>query len=456
MNTQNTKIWKEAQKQLKAVLSKDIYERWIAVIHCSEISDNHMRLVVANDFYKDWLEENYFPMIRKAVMAISGQELEISLTVDSSRFEASKLASSETESSSILPSINLGKKPNHNLNKNYTFDTFVVGPSNEFAHAASTAAAKSPSRAYNPLFIYGGVGLGKTHLMQAIGNHVATKKPRAKICYITSEDFLNEYINAIQNNSISAFRKKYRKIDMLMIDDIQFLDGKARIQEEFFHTFNTLFENHKQIVLTSDRTPNEMAGLEPRLVSRFEWGLVTEIEKPDVETRTAILRKKAEQLKLPIEAELINYLAQRISSNIRSLEGALIRVASYASLTNRPVDAKKVEDLLRDLLDRESQVAVTVDVIQRTVAEHFDLRHADILGKKRSKDIAWPRQIAMHLSRNMTNQSFPVIGEAFNRNHATILYANNQISTQAENDRSLQQTIAILRDKVNKKCMQIT
>jgi len=452
MENNNGDIWGGACKQLKGILSGDIYDRWIAVIQCQEISGNNMRLAVANDFYKDWLEENYFPMIRKAVMVVSGKEIDISLEVDSSCFEDVK-KDPEPHSPISLPSLGFGsKKPNHNLNPNYTFDSYVVGPANQFAHAAAMAAANSPSRTYNPLFIYGGVGLGKTHLMQAIGNHVASKKPRAKICYITSESFTNEYIEALQNNSVSMFRKKYRKIDMLMIDDIQFLDGKARLQEEFFHTFNALFESHKQIILTSDRTPSEMAGLEPRMVSRFEWGLLTELGKPDVETRTAILRKKAELLNLQIDHGLLDYLAERISSNIRSLEGALIRVASYISLTNQHVDIAKVEDLLRDLLDKESQATINVDIIQRTVAEHFDLRQSDILGKRRSRDIAWPRQIAMHLSRTMTTQSFPVIGKAFSRNHATILYAHGQVSEKAKNDRTLQQTIAILRDQVNKNC----
>ncbi|VGO16969.1 Chromosomal replication initiator protein DnaA [Pontiella desulfatans] len=449
-------IWEEACKQLKGILSGDIYDRWIAVIQCMEIKGERMRLAVANDFYKDWLEENYFPMIRKAVMVVSGKEMEISLEVDSSCFDSVKPEPEPEAPSPIsLPTLGFGnKKPSHNLNPNYTFESYVVGAANQFAHAAAMAAANSPSRTYNPLFIYGGVGLGKTHLMQAIGNHIATKKPRAKICYTTCETFLNEYIDALQNNNVAAFRKKYRKIDMLMIDDIQFLDGKARIQEEFFHTFNTLFESHKQIVLTSDRTPSEMAGLAPRLISRFEWGLVTELGKPDVETRTAILRKKAELLNLNIGHDLLDYLAERVSSNIRSLEGALIRVATFMSLTNQQVDVQKVEELLHDLLDKESQAAISVDVIQRTVAEHFDLRQSDLTGKRRSRDIAWPRQIAMHLSRTMTTQSFPVIGEQFSRNHATILYAHEQVSEKAKADRGLQQTISILKDKVSKNCVK--
>jgi len=243
---------------------------------------------------------------------------------------------------------------------------------------------------------------------------------------------------------------------MLLIDDIQFLDGKAGLQEEFFHTFNALFESHKQVVLTSDRTPSEMAGLAPRLISRFEWGLVAELGKPNMETRSAILRKKAELLSLNIDHTLLDFLAERVSSNIRSLEGALIRVATFMSLTNQDMNIKKIEELLHDLLDKESMAIISVDVIQRTVAEHFDIRPADITGKKRSKDIAWPRQIAMHLSRTMTSQSFPVIGEAFNRNHATILYAHDQVSQRAKDDRSLQQTLAILKDKVSKSCASAT
>ena len=454
MHQECHKIWEDTCKQLKGILSRDIYERWIAVIRCVSVSDNQLRLAVANDFYKDWLEENYLPMIHKSAMLVTGKEMELSLDVDSSCFEQSKEeAEAEPRPAITISDFGLSKKkPCHNLNANYTFDSYVVGPSNQFAHAAAMAAAKSPSRSYNPLFIYGGVGLGKTHLMQAIGHHVCAKKPKAKVCYITSETFLNEYIDAIQNNSLSSFRKRYRKIDMLMIDDIQFLDGKQRLQEEFFHTFNTLFESHKQIILTSDRTPSELAGLEKRLVSRFEWGLVTELSKPDVETRTAILRKKAEEMHLAIDPALISYLAERITSSIRSLEGALFRVASYISLTNQQMDIAKTEELLRDLLDRESRVAVNVDIIQRTVAEHFDLRPSDLTGKRRSRDISWPRQIAMHLSREMTAQSFPSIGEAFCRNHATILYAHDQVGGKAKEDRGLQQTLSILKDKVNKNC----
>ncbi len=454
MDKEHLHIWEDACKQLKGILSRDIFDRWIAVIQCTDVTGNKMRLVVANDFYKDWLEENYLPMISKTVMVVTGKEMELSLEVDSDCFKAEKEEPEPGTASISLPNLSLpgNRKQDHNLNPNYTFDSYVVGPANQFAHAAAMAAANSPSRTYNPLFIYGGVGLGKTHLMQAIGNHIIKKKPKSRICYITCETFTNEYIDALQNNNVMNFRKKYRKIDMLMIDDIQFLDGKQRLQEEFFHTFNSLFEGHRQIILTSDRTPSELAGLAPRLISRFEWGLVTELSKPDVETRTAILRKKAELMKLNIGNELIDYLALRVSSNVRSLEGALIRVATFMSLTNQKVDTQKVEELLHDLLDKESKSAVNVELIQRTVAEYFDLRPSDLTGKKRTRDIAWPRQIAMHLSRSMTSQSFPVLGEAFSRNHATILYADNLVSTRAIEDNNLQQTLAILKDQISKNC----
>lgn len=454
MDTETQHIWHQACMQLKNILSEDIYERWIAVIQCKEMTGNQLQLVVANDFYQSWLEENYLPMIRKAITVVSGKELEITLSVDRECFDKPEPEEKVEKKAAPFSPSQSRKKKSHNLNPNYTFESFVVGTSNQFPHAACMAAANSPSRTHNPLFICGGVGLGKTHLMQSIGNHIATAKSRMKICYTTCEEFVNEYIEALQNNNLGPFRKKFRKIDLLMIDDIQFLDGKNRLQEEFFHTFNALFENHKQIVLTSDRTPRELSGLAPRLVSRFEFGLVAELEKPDIETRMAILRKKSDQLNLPVSGEIIDFLAARISSNIRSLEGALIRVASFVSLTGQSVDMQKIEYLLRDLLDKEQKTTVSVDIIQRTVAEFYDLRHSDLLGKKRSQDIAWPRQVAMHLSRTLTNHSFPKIGEAFCRNHATILYAHSQVEERAKEDPALRQTLSVLREKVNRRCIE--
>ena len=450
MSQETKEIWHNCCKQLKTILSVDIYDRWIAVIKPVSLEDNKLKLAVANDFYKDWLEENYLPLIDKSLILIGQENITALIDVDVKSFDASQKNESTSAEISIKENPRRISKSKNNLNPAYTFDSFVIGENNRFAHAAAMAAATSPSRTYNPLFIYGGVGLGKTHLMQSIGNYVIQQKSRAKVCYITCESFTNEYIDALQNNNVSSFRKKYRKIDLLLIDDIQFLDGKNRLQEEFFHTFNTLFEGHKQIVLTSDRTPSEMSGLAPRLISRFEWGLVTELIKPDVETRIAILRRKATSMKVQLDNELIDYLAQKISSNIRSLEGALIRVATYSSLTHQEITVEKIDQLLRDLIGKDEYMPISVDLIQKTVADYYDIRVSDITGKKRSKDIAWPRQIAMHLSRILTQNSFPSIGEKFDRNHATVLYAHEQVHSRSTNDRKLKNTLALLTDKIKK------
>lgn len=438
-------LWTEACRHLEEILPKDIFEKWIAVIQCRCIEEKKIVLVVGNDFYQSWLIEHYLPLIRKALVAVSGCDMQIDLTVDYS-LSAQSAEEKQPHGRSSSPA----KKPAEtNLNKNYTFDSFVIGPSNQFAHAAAIASAQSPSRAYNPLFVYGGVGLGKTHLMQAIGNFIFSKSSRGKVCYTTCEAFTNEYIEALTSNSLARFRKKYRTIDALLIDDIHFLAGKERMQEEFFHTFNAIFENHKQIVMTSDRPAGELSGLAPRLVSRFEWGLVVELESPDVETRVAILRKKCEQLNLSIDQNLLFYIAERISSNIRRLEGALIRVASYVSLTGQNMDRSKLEYLLRDALDQEKKHAVNIESIQKTVAEHFDIRLTDLVGPKRPQNIAWPRQVAMYLSRTMTNHSFPVIGSAFGRNHATIVHACQLVEKRQIEDLKLRQTISLLRQRVS-------
>jgi chromosomal replication initiator protein len=444
MRKDKDKLWEEACRHLEETLPKDIFEKWIAVIQCRGIEENKVTLVVGNDFYQSWLEEHYLPLIRKALTVVSGCEMQIELAVDYSLLGEPPEEKPERRHS-ILPS----KKPAEtNLNKNYTFDSFVVGPSNQFAHAAAIASAQSPSRAYNPLFVHGGVGLGKTHLMQAIGNFIHSKNLRGRVCYTTCESFTNEYIDALQTNALAKFRKKYRTVDALLIDDIHFLAGKERMQEEFFHTFNAIFENHKQIVMTSDRPAGDLAGLTPRLVSRFEWGLVVELESPDVETRVAILRKKCEQLNLSIDQSLLFYIAERISSNIRRLEGALIRVASYVSLTGQNVDRSKLEYLLRDTLDQEKKHAISIESIQKTVAEHFDIRLGDLVGPKRPQNIAWPRQVAMYLARTMTNQSFPVIGDAFSRNHATIVHACQLVERRQTEDLKLRQTLSLLRQRV--------
>lgn len=449
MRKEHKTLWNNACRHLKDTLPKDIFDKWIAVIQCRDIQDEQVVLVVGNDFYQSWLEEHYLPLIKKALAVVSGQTYEIELTVDYNlETETEEADPVKEKKRTILPQKRAPQEKNPNLNQNYTFDSFVVGPANQFAHAAAMASAQSPSRAYNPLFIYGGVGLGKTHLMQSIGHYILSKKGKMKVCYTTTEAFLNEYIEALQSQSLARFRKKYRTVDALLIDDIHFLAGKNQIQEEFFHTFNAIFENHKQIVMTSDRSAGELEGLAPRLVSRFEWGLVVEMESPDVETRVAILRKKSKQLNLSIDPTLLFYIAERISSNIRRLEGALIRVASYISLTGQQVDMGKLEYLLRDTLDQEKKHSVSIESIQKTVAEHFDLRVGDLVGRRRTQNIAWPRQVAMYLSREMTSQSFPTIGNSFGRNHATVVHACKAVKKEQTVDLKLRQTLSLLQQRV--------
>jgi chromosomal replication initiator protein len=335
------------------------------------------------------------------------------------------------------------------FNPKSTFETFVVGNNNNFAHAAALAVAQAPGKSYNPLFVYGGVGLGKTHLLHAIGQHVSASKKGARVSYVSSERFTNEYIDAIQNNQLVRFRKRYRQSDVLLIDDIQFLAGKERIQEEFFHTFNALHESHKQIVLTCDRPAGEIQNLEQRLVSRFEWGLVTDLQPPDIETRIAILRKKAKSMGVDLPEEILNFLAQRIRANIRRLEGALTRVTSYALLTNRKLTIEVVEGLLREVLHEEGRFAINIEVIQKRVAEHFDIRLADMTSKRRPENIAFPRQIAMFLSRQMTESSLNTIGEAFGgRDHGTVLHACRLVKDRMEVDANVRQVVSYLEKQL--------
>lgn len=445
-----TSVWKEACTHLQQRLSKDVYDRWIRVIDIREMDDEELVLVVANDFYQTWLEENYLPLIRNAITAVLGKELHISLTVDRSATPKRARDTQDGTSSEPKRQRPARSEPSPGLNEKYIFDSFVVGPSNNFAHAASLAVAQSPARAYNPLFIYGGVGLGKTHLMQAIG-HYAMSHSKPKVCFISSEAFTNEYIDALQRKGLVQFRRKYRNCDLLLIDDIHFLAGKERMQEEFFHTFNTLFDNHKQIVLTCDRPASEIPGLEHRLVSRFEWGLVTEMEAPDVETRIAILRKKGEQLNLQLSDEVLLYLAENIRSNIRRLEGALIRVASYSSLTGRELTSSTLEYLLRDTLDQEQNEAPTMEQIQRMVADYYDIRFGDMTSKRRPQNIAFPRQVAMYLCRTRTQHSLPTIGNAFGRNHATVLHACRLVDDRLKSDAAFRQTVSILNQRLNQR-----
>lgn len=455
-NTGTATLWAEICCILQESLSEELFDRWIAGIVPGERSRETFQLCVANDFYSTWLEENYVPMIGDAYRAVTGEDIRFKLTVDQ-HLTAAKTAARpvKAEAPALAPEPPRTPPPTSirqstssdrfSLNPRYVFETFVVGSSNDFAHAAAMAVAQTPAKAYNPLFLYGGVGLGKTHLMQAIGNFATSANAGCKVCYLSCESFVNEYIDALQNSKLPQFRKRFRSADILLIDDIQFLAGKDRLQEEFFHTFNALFDGHKQIVLTCDRPATEIPGLERRLVSRFEWGLVTEIDVPEFETRMAILRKKAELMDTPVSDNVIRFIAERIAANVRRLEGALVRAASYASLTNRDLDPEKLEYLLRDCLDDEAPALLTMERIQRAVAEHFDIRFSDILSRKRPANIAVPRQVAMALCRELTQHSLPAIGEAFGKNHATVLHACRQITQLEESDPVMRQNLAAIR-----------
>jgi chromosomal replication initiator protein len=450
MQASAEKIWGAAQEHLRSMLSADTFNLWFAPLKVQPIDGNNLTLEVSNDFCEVWLKENYMGLMQDVVTMASGRQLQI-------KFKVNPASPSTPQPAQLIPAKKIAepafeRNSHHgdiNFNPKNTFETFVVGNNNNFACAAAQAVAQAPGKSYNPLFLYGGVGLGKTHLLHAIGQHVVGHKKGARVAYLSSEKFTNEYIDAIQNNKLVVFRKKYRQTDVLLIDDIQFLAGKERIQEEFFHTFNALHEAHKQIVLTCDRPASEIQNLEQRLVSRFEWGLVTDLQPPDVEMRLAILKKKAQLLNLSLPDEIINFLAHRIRSNIRRLEGALIRVGSYASLTGNKLTLEGVETLLREVLHEEGRFSMSIEVIQKKVAEHFDIRLADMTSKRRPENIAFPRQIAMFLSRQMTENSLSSIGEAFGgRDHGTVLHACRLVKDRMEVDSSVRQTVGVLEKQL--------
>jgi len=449
MSTAVDKLWSMAQDSLRSLLNAEIYNLWFAPIRPLAMDSESVTLEVANDFCEVWLKDNYLGLIQDVLAQCSGMNLRVKFKVSSHPAPACPPPAAPAPSRARVVEEaapeRAAAKTEFVLNPRNTFDSFVVGNNNNFAHAAAIAVAQSPGKSYNPLFLYGGVGLGKTHLLHAIGQHVIQNKRNARVAYISSERFTNEYIDSIQNNQLVRFRKKYRQTDVLLIDDIQFLAGKERIQEEFFHTFNTLHEAHKQIVLTCDRPASEIQGLEQRLVSRFEWGLTTDLQPPDVETRVAILRKKEQALGVQLPEEVLSFLAHRIRTNIRRLEGALIRVASYASLTGRKLSVEIAEGLLREVLHEEGRFTLTIEAIQKKVADHFDIRLADMTSKRRPENIAFPRQIAMYLARQLTESSLNTIGEAFGgRDHGTVLHACRLVKDRMEVDPSVRQVVQYL------------
>lgn len=423
-------LWPRVLSIIQGKINEQAFKSWFSPIKPAlKNSGDALILEVPDKFFQDWLVEHYQDLINTSLEQAAGQKIKVAFNVNSEILETEKPVISGKEQKSPL---------SHNsdlyLNTKYTFENFVVGPSNLLAHAYSLAVAQSPAKAYNPLFIYGGVGLGKTHLMQAIGHYIAQKNKDVYISYVSSETFTNQLITAIQSRSTASFRQKYRTVDILLVDDIQFLGGKESTQEEFFHTFNALHDAHKQIVISSDKPPKEIPYLEERLISRFAWGLVTDIQPPDLETRAAILKKKAEKETVAVPDEVVFFLAEKIKSNIRELEGALIRVVAFASLTNKKLSKELVQEVLKDLF-LEDKNKISVDFIQKKVAEYFDVRLSDMKSKNRSQAVTYPRQIAMYLSRGLTNYSLPEIGEFFGgRDHTTVIHACEKINEKIKGD----------------------
>ncbi|NLF19470.1 MAG: chromosomal replication initiator protein DnaA [Lentisphaerae bacterium] len=463
-------LWQAARVRLREILNEDTFTRWIAGIVPVRREESKVVLGVSCGMFSDWLTLNYLELIERTLREVSG---EAGLSV---AFESGHEAPAAAEPAEAVAGTPEGSAPpapdeaparprrsrKHTspvaapetpvetltFNRRFSFNTFVVGENNRFAHAACVATAAAPGAAYNPLFIHSPTGLGKTHLLQATAQELLRTRPRARIAYRSSEEFSNEFIEAIRSGTMSAFRARYRSVDLLLIDDVHFFAAKERLQEEFFHTFNALYHGHKQIVLTSDRPPHEIGGVEKRLVSRFEWGLTTDIAPPDLETRVAILRRKQDDHAIKLGDDILFLIAGRIRSNIRRLEGALISLVSYASVTGTTLDVAKAEEHLGPLLDEEPASLVTVEHIQRTVAEFYDIRVSDMLGNRRPQNIAMPRQVAMFLCRELTSYSSPAIGEHFHRNHATVLHAQQVIKDRLAGDPEFQREISVLRRKI--------
>jgi chromosomal replication initiator protein len=453
-------LWETVKCDFKKLFPEDVFQMWFEPMACLEATEDSMVLGVPNDFAAIWIQDNYLDLITQRLRLTAGRLVNVTLKVtDASRAPSPGHAAraAEPASRSARPAARRSARYDDrgpatgSLNGRNTFDTFVVGSNNQMAHAAALAVAQAPAQAYNPLFIYGDTGLGKTHLMHAIGHAILRNNPDARVAYLSTEKFTNEFIQALQENGLTKFRQRYRHVDVLLIDDVQFLAGKERIQEEFFHTFNDLFESGKQVVLSSDRRASEIQKLEARLVSRFEWGLPADIQAPDFETRLAILRAKCASLKFDLPAPVLTFIAQNISKNIRRLEGALIKVASYSALTNKPLDLATTEMLLQDVLMEQAQNLLTIEMIQKRVADHFQIRHSDMTSKRRPNNIAIPRQIAMYITRTLTKHSLQEIGDAFGgRDHGTVIHACKAVDNMMEQDASTRGSIEFLKMQLSK------
>ncbi|RIM03141.1 chromosomal replication initiator protein DnaA [Staphylococcus chromogenes] len=438
-------IWDKVLSLSKEEVSSISYQTWLKDTKLHTLSDEEAIVLVNQPFVASWLSTNYTELIQAIIKTVTGKSVNQVRFLTEADFDELEPASS----AQAKPPVANPETNGEQFNTNNTFETFVIGPGNRFPHAASLAVAEAPAQAYNPLFIYGGVGLGKTHLMHAIGHYVLENKPNAKVLYTSSEKFTNEFIQSIRNNDTESFREKYRNIDILLIDDIQFIQKKEQTQEEFFHTFNDLHQNHKQIVISSDRPPKEISTLEERLKSRFQWGLIVDITPPDFETRMAILQKKTEEENLDIPIEALTYIANQIQTNIRELEGALTRVLAFSKLQGKPITTELTADALKDIIQIPKSKKITIQDIQKVVGEYYGVRIEDFAAKKRTKSIAYPRQIAMYLSRELTDFSLPKIGEEFGgRDHTTVIHAHDKIVKDIQNDPTLKQEIESLEKEI--------
>ncbi len=437
---ENIDIWNKGLSLIKKDLNNEIFELWFKPTAFKSFANGEINISVPNRYCGEWLKTNYYGLIKEALINIThDRDIRINFIPDKEKekIEDVEIVKEASAKTSLF-------KEKRMLNRKYNFENFIVGPSNQFAHAAALAVAENPGKSYNPLFIYGGVGLGKTHLINAIGDHVVKNKPDVKIIYLTAEQFTNEVVAAIRYDKMYAFKEKYRNIDMLLVDDIHFFSGKDRSQEEFFYTFNTLYEAHRPVIITSDKYPKEMLNIEERLRSRFEWGLIADIQQPDFETRMAILKQKAEAENTKLPEDVLLFLVDTIKTNIRVLEGALIRLGAWASLTGKPITVELAKDILKATIV-EKEKTITSDAIQRAVADHFQIKLTELKSKKRTKNLVMPRQVAMYLCRDLTNLSYPEIGKYFGgKDHTTVIHACRQIEKMKEKESRLKDAIETL------------
>jgi chromosomal replication initiator protein len=436
-------VWNDVSARLRETLNENTFSTWFAQVDAAAITDGELVLTVPNDFTREWIEGHFLDLIGAGLAEVAG-ERSVRLEVADQKKKASR-PEPAAEPSVRGHSVQQGL----GMNAKYTFDSFVIGSSNRFAHAAALAVAEAPAQAYNPLFIYGGTGLGKTHLLQAIAQYVGEHPGSLSVRYVTSETFMNDFINSLRDKRIEGFKQRYRTYDLLLVDDVQFFEHKERIQEEFFHTFNSLYESGSQIVMSSDRPPRDIATLEERLRSRFEWGLITDIQPPDLETRIAILRKRVQADNINADQQVLTFIASRVSTNIRELEGALTRVVAFCSLTGRPMTEELAQDVLKDVFPQGDLPQVTIERIQEVISERFSLSLDELCGDKRSQNIVYPRQVAMYLSRELTDSSLPKIGKQFGgRDHTTVIHATSKIARLIREDRNVYNLVQELTARI--------